>query len=129
MFVATAMEQPRRLADQAKPGKWRMIVGNAILMLSRSAKSREGDHFQAAIGLAAQLDNRPPVIPDYAHDQHTHKGRRMKRGLAFFRDESTKLVPKPKPDAYEDEAYEVWARKPNSTKGASHVQSDQAEMF
>lgn len=111
MFTATAVEQAKRHYDAEKPGKWRMMVGNAIRLLCRGPKSREGDHFQAAVGLAALIDHRGPTIPDYAHDQHTTKGRRAGCDLAHFRAESTKLVPPADPDRYEDEAYAAWARR------------------
>lgn len=49
-------------------------------------------------------------MPDWADDQHTVRGRRLGRGLKFFRDESAKLYPAPaEPDPYEDEAYRLWA--------------------
>jgi hypothetical protein len=49
-------------------------------------------------------------------DQHTQKGKAMGRGLKYFREESTKLVPKPKrKDKYEDEAYRLWELKARGT--------------
>ena len=94
--------------DPKRLGKSRMPIGNAIRMMCRAAKSREGDHFQAAIGLANEIEGKAPEIPDWAYDQHTAKGRSLGRGVDFFREESTKLVPEPKPDPYEDEAYRLW---------------------
>ena len=44
--------------------------------------------------------------------QHTLVGRWLGRGLDHFRSEGAKLVPPPKTkDAYEDEAYRLWAIK------------------
>jgi replication-associated recombination protein RarA len=111
MFTATAVEQAKRYFEVDKPGKWRMILGNAIRMLCRSKKSREGDHFQAAVGQSALMDSIAPTIPDYALDHHTHAGKKAGRDLTFFREVSTLLVPKGKPDDYEDEAYAIWKRK------------------
>jgi hypothetical protein len=89
-----------------------MMIGTAIRAMCRAAKSREGDHFQAAIGLANELEGQSPEIPDWAYDHHTLKGRKLGRGVEHFRQESTKLVPAPKrPDAYEEEAYAMWAIK------------------
>lgn len=119
-FTAMAVEQAKRHFDAEKPGKWRMIVGNAIRLLCRSAKSREGDHFQAAVGQGALMANLPPAIPDYALDHHTGPGKKLGRDLQFFREVSTVLVPKAKKDAYEDEAYVVWQRK---------MQNGQADLF
>ena len=51
-------------------------------------------------------------VPDYAFDMHTMKGKAMGWGLDHFRSEGAKLVPPPtEPDAYEDEAYRLWAIK------------------
>ena len=111
-FVHTACEQAKswyNTADKMKLGKTRMAVGNAIRLMCRAHKSREGDHFHAAIGLASLLEGYIPEIPDWANDKHTIKGKAMGRGLEYFRQESTKLIPKPPtPDKYEDEAYRLW---------------------
>ena len=48
-----------------------------------------------------------PTIPDWAKDGHTIEGKRMGRGLAYFREHSAQLVPPVEPDAYEDEAYRL----------------------
>lgn len=110
-FVAASVEQSRRYYKPDQPGKWRLIVGNVILALCRSAKSREGDHFQAAIGGAALLDGTAPELPDYAFDHHTRKGKRLGRTIEYFFKESTKLVPKPKADKYQRAAHSFWRRK------------------
>jgi hypothetical protein len=78
----------------------------------RAAKSREGDHFAAAIGLRSMLEGFAPTIPDWALDQHTLAGRKLGRGLDHFRKEGAKLIPPPtEPDPFEDEAYRLWAIK------------------
>jgi replication-associated recombination protein RarA len=104
-FVATCVEQAKRMYDPAKIGKSRMFIGNAIRMMARSPKSREGDHFAIAIGFASEIGGVVPTIPDWAFDHHTMKGKQMGRSLKFFREEATKLVPQPHPDAYQDDAY------------------------
>jgi hypothetical protein len=109
-FVRTACEQARQWYDPEKPDKSRMAIGNAIRMMAIAPKSREGDHFQAAIGLRSLLEDYCPTVPDWALDQHTSRGKRMGRGLQHFRDEGAKLVPAPeRKDAYEEEAYRLWA--------------------
>jgi hypothetical protein len=45
-------------------------------MCRAKKKSREGDHFGAAIGLRAQLEGFAPTIPDWANDRHTLAGKR-----------------------------------------------------
>ncbi len=116
----------REWYDPKKLGKWRIVIGTAIRALCRADKSREGDHFQAAIGLRSQLEDYTPEIPDWAYDQHTRTGRSKGRGLDFFRAESTKLCPPPDgPDPYEDEAYEMWALRDAPPEPAA----DPAQLF
>jgi replication-associated recombination protein RarA len=106
-FVATCVEQAKRHYDPKRIGKSRMFIGNAIRMMCRAPKSREGDHFGIAIGLANEIGGKVPVIPDWAFDQHTMKGKQMGRGLKHFREVGTVLVPQPAKDRYEDEAYRM----------------------
>jgi hypothetical protein len=90
-------------------------VGSAIRLMCRARKSREGDHFAAAIGLRSLLEGFAPTIPDWANDQHTLAGCKLGRGLDHFRKEGAKLIPPPTADdAYEDEAYRLWAIKQRS---------------
>lgn len=110
-FVKAAADQARAWYDPDNPGKSRMALGNAIRMMCRATKSREGDHFQAAIGLRSLLAGFKPEIPDWANDGHTIKGKALGRGVDYFRQESTKLVPQPPKDLYEDEAYAMWELK------------------
>ena len=101
----------------------------AIRAMCRAPKSREGDHFQAAIGLANELAGQMPTIPDWAYDQHTLKGRKLGRGVDFFRQESTKLVPPPEQqDPYEADAYEMWALKAKSRRKVAR-EGEQRGLF
>lgn len=70
-----------------------MVLGNAILRLSRSPKSRIGDEFSAFVvdRMARGLMCLP--IPDYALDKHTKRGKAMGRGMAYFLSEGAKLEP------------------------------------
>lgn len=111
-FVSVACRQALDMYDSAvrakRMGKIRMPIGNAIRMMSRAPKSREADHFSAAIGLRSEIEHYVPTIPDWADDQHTSRGRKLGRGVEYFRMESTKLVPPPeKPDAYIEECYRL----------------------
>jgi replication-associated recombination protein RarA len=111
-FVATAVAQAMKWYDAEKLGASRLAIGNAIRLMCRARKSREGDHFGAAIGLRAQLEGFAPTIPDWANDQHTLAGRKLGRGLDHFRKEGAKLIPPPTADdPYEDEAYRLWTIK------------------
>jgi hypothetical protein len=67
----------------------------------------KGDHFALAVGLASEVEGFVPTIPDWAKDGHTIEGKKMGRGLAYFREHSAKLVPPMAKDQYEDEAYRL----------------------
>jgi replication-associated recombination protein RarA len=110
-FVFTAIAQSKeRYARNF--GEARLMIGNAIRMMCRAPKSRAGCHFAAAVGLRAEFEDFAPVIPDFAWDVHTGKGKAMKRGLKHFREEGALLIPAPTaPDAYEAEAYRLWEKK------------------
>jgi hypothetical protein len=104
-----------RWYDAEKIGASRMAIGNAIRLMCRAQKSREGDHFAAAVGLRSMLEGFVPTIPDWANDQHTLAGRKLGRGLDHFRKEGAKLAPEPTgDDPYEDEAYRLWTIKQRS---------------
>jgi hypothetical protein len=123
-FVATAVAQAMKWydSDVTKLGKSRMAIGNAIRLMCRAQKSREGDHFAAATGWAAILEGFKPTVPDWAFDQHTTEGRRMGRGLEFFRTESTKLHPPLTGDGpYIEEAYRLWALKAKQPKATGEL--------
>jgi hypothetical protein len=92
-FVKAACEQAMSWYDADKIGASRMAIGNAIRMMYRAQKSREGDHFAIAVGLRSQLEGFVPVVPDWANDMHTLAGRKLGRGLKHFREEGAKLVP------------------------------------
>lgn len=111
-YVRASCEQARDWWNDENPGKSRMAIAGVILMMSGAPKSRVNDHFQAAIGLANLFGDDKPEIPDWANDGHTLAGKRLGRGVDFFRAESTKLVPpQATPDAWEDRAYAMWERK------------------
>jgi replication-associated recombination protein RarA len=110
-FVATATAQAQRFYKDEKMGMVRMTIGNAIRMMARAKKSREGDHFAIAVGQRSLLEGFVPEVPEWAQDQHTMKGKAMGRGLEHFRTEGTKLVPPADPDQYEDEAFRLLAIK------------------
>jgi hypothetical protein len=118
-FVNVAAAQAMLWYDADKLGRSRMPIGNAIRMMARAPKSRQGDHFQAAVGQAAELEHYVPTIPEWANDGHTLAGKRQGRGLDYFRTVSTVLIPPPAaPDPYEAEAYRLWALRDTRKSGA-----------
>jgi replication-associated recombination protein RarA len=119
-LVHVSCQQAKAFYDRAEFGKWRMPIGTAVRALCRAPKSREGDHFNAAIGLPNELHGVAPEVPDWAYDHHTTRGRKLGRGVEYFRTESTKLVPPPDgPDPYEAEAFaqfEARAKQPKASQ-------------
>lgn len=110
LLVQTCCQQAKQWYDAKDHGRWRTPIGTAIRAMCRAPKSREGDHFQAAVGIPNELLEEKPKIADWMYDKHTLKGRRMARGLDHFREYAAVLCPAPEePDQYEDEAYEMWA--------------------
>jgi replication-associated recombination protein RarA len=130
-LVRVCCEQARAWWDADKLGQWRMPIGTAIRAMCRAAKSREGDHFQAAVGLRSQLEEFRPEIPDWCYDQHTIKGKAKGRGVDYFRTVSTKLVPAPKkPDDYEAEAYRLWTIKSEAATASKAIRHlDDKQLF
>ena len=120
-FVHVAAAQAMLWYDAEKLGRSRMPIGNAIRLMCRAPKSRQGDHFQAAVGQAAELEAFVPTIPEWANDGHTLAGKRLGRGLDYFRTVSTQLVPPAAgSDPYENEAYRLWAIKATRKAASRH---------
>ena len=109
IFVHITLTDAERLYKGKNPA-WRICIGNAIRTLCRARKSREGDHFQAAVQYRRAHSARINV-PDHAKDHHTAAGRKLGRGLAFFRTEGAQLHPLASPDPYEADAYKQWAEE------------------
>lgn len=129
-FVRTCGEQAREWWTADKPAKARMAIGNAIRMMCRAEKSREGDHFNGAVGIPNQFFGAAPKIPDWAYDHHTTVGRKMGRGVEFFRTESTKLVPPPaEKDPYEEEFYYWQNRRSDAARNGNHSGAEHQEQL
>lgn len=90
-----------------KNSAWRISLENAIRALSRARKSRQGDHFQAAV-LDSIQSGQKPEIPDWAVDKHTGRGKRMGRGVDHWLEQGTVLKPPAEPDPYEERAHTHW---------------------
>lgn len=117
IFTAITVGQIRELLKAKKDDRASLYVANIILLLCRSPKSRLGDHFQAACGKPVKLGT-PYEVPEYAFDKHTHRGRKMNRGLDHFRESSARLSPlSDVDDQYEERAYAVWARMQAQAQG------------
>ncbi len=110
--------------NKTKNGAWKLALANVVLMLCRSPKSREADHFQC---VAFDHVDRGQVveIPDFALCKHTRRGRKLGRGVDHFREVGTVLNPIPPGlDRYEEEAYAVWKRIEDSGKDQDSADPD-----
>lgn len=67
------------------------FLGPTILHLCRAQKNREGDDFCWYVMERRQRGWKIP-IPDFAVDDHTERGRLLKRGRQFWFEEASKLV-------------------------------------
>ena len=80
---------------------------HAVLHLARAPKSRIVDNL---LNVVYNTDEKL-VIPDYAIDIHTPRGRKMSRGLDHFFAEGAKLANQAFEDPYEKKAFETLMRK------------------
>lgn len=125
VFVALSVEQARRHYKADRLGECMIMVGNAIRLMCRALKSREGDHYQAVCMLRSELDDYAPVVPEFAVDKHSHEGRKLGRGVEHFRSEAGRLFPAPaEKDPWEDEAYELWTRQEREEKPPKSSEDD-----
>lgn len=117
-FVRTCGEQAKAWWEGPDPAKARMAIGSAVRMLARAPKSREGDHFQGAIGYPNLYGEDVPEVPEWCQDHHTREGKAKGRGQKYFREVSAKLHPAPdQQDEYEEPFYEVKNRLESGTMG------------
>ena len=116
-FVATAVAQAMRWYDPDKIGASRMAIGNAIRLMCRAAKSREGDHFAIAVGLASRDRRLRAGDPRLgARRSHPRRASGWGAGSTISASDSAKLVPPAAKDSYEDEAYRMLELKQRKVK-------------
>jgi replication-associated recombination protein RarA len=127
-LVKTCCEQAKAWYADGRVAEWRMAVGTAIRAMCRVPKSREGDHFQAAVGIRSEVEGFAPTVPEWCFDKHTAQGRRLGRGFDHFRQVGTVLVPPPATkDPYEDEAYRLWMLADGQKKAAKEAEHEDAK--
>jgi replication-associated recombination protein RarA len=98
----------------------KLWVVHATLMLVRAPKSRIVDHACCIF----YNEGRPTFdMPDFALDKHTHRGRKMGRGIDNFFDVGGVLANETLPDPYKERAREACKRGPLPTNKAA-VQPD-----
>lgn len=90
-LVIETLEKQYRDARARKNDSYRLFLANAIIILSRSSKSRVTDNLVNIIYGRIQHENMRLPIPDYALDMHTSKGKKMGRGWDHFFTEGCRL--------------------------------------
>lgn len=109
LLVPRQRELFMEFREAGKDGSARLVLANTILLMCRSPKSREADHFQCVVN-QGRLQGRPmpSSVPDYALDKHTRRGKNMRRGVDHWLDEGCVLNPPAAPDQYAKRARELW---------------------
>lgn len=90
-YAAWASTKDATSSFSKPPGMRTEFLGPVILYLARSKKSREGDDFTWFIMERRARGWKLP-IPDFAVDDHTQRGRQLKRGRRFWFEEASKLA-------------------------------------
>ena len=107
-IIPSLRDQFFEFREAGKNGTCRLILANAILLMSRSPKSRIADHFQRFVSQEYSTSVKRE-IPDHALDNHTQTGRSMGRGTRFWLEEGCKLEPKADiEDPYQEVAEGHW---------------------
>lgn len=109
LLVPRQRELFMEFREVGKDGSARLVLANTLLLMCRSPKSREADHFQCVVNQGRLQARMPkPAIPDFALDKHTRRGKNMKRGVDHWLEVGCVLNPPAAPDKYADQARELW---------------------
>jgi replication-associated recombination protein RarA len=81
----------------------RLFLVHAVLHLAKAPKSRIVDNLLTIVYNTEEK----LAMPDYALDMHTHRGRKMGRGLEHFFAEGAKMANQALEDPYETRAFET----------------------
>ena len=116
--------------DLMKLGKVKLSCAAAIRVMSAAPKCRIHDDMVAAISLSNLLDGETFEVPDWALDGHTIAGKRKGRGIDYFAEESTKLVPQPKrKNRYVEQSLANKARKKAGEKPLHEKRQGTKDLF
>lgn len=94
-------------------------VGQAILYLCRSEKTREADHFIIVVE-QEKKDGLKLDIPDEALDKHTSRGRSNGRGYEHFFKQSGHLSKDIKKDIYKEDAIRLLLKSEEKQKSKNN---------
>lgn len=102
-----ALYRSWQMINAKKPGKGRIFLAKATILLCQARKCRDADHLTNLVydpknvddaALEADLDEartHPEEIPEYAFDCHTIRGKmRGKTKQQFFKEEHEALTPR-----------------------------------
>lgn len=91
ILIDTLEKQYLKSREKLGDNSFRLFFINAVICLCYSKKSRITDDLLNVIYSEIQHENKQLLIPDYALDIHTYKGRILGRGIEHFFEEGTKL--------------------------------------
>ena len=133
VLVNSLWESHERIRKQSKGDVDPVLLGHAVLYLSRAPKSRVQDEFTNVLLKKRENGDRRP-IPNMAYDKHTAYGRSLGHGETHFWKEASKLeneveIPGKK---YRDEAIGLCCqqshnKKTNSRNGPSLFKEEDCE--
>ena len=104
-FAAIGLRECREYYAQKKSPHTLMLF-NVIIRLCRANKSRDGVHMCSIADYTLKTHGIPP-IPDVALDMHTSAGKKMGRGMGFFIEHGSVLIPETE-TKYKEEAQNIW---------------------
>lgn len=88
--VVNSLYQIASRMQHGQGDRWLVCV-HAIRYLASRTKDRTTDELANLVKLGSVSGELRPVIPDYALDMHTRRGRQMGRGVRHFLEEASKL--------------------------------------
>lgn len=99
----------------------RIFLVDAVVVLAKSEKNRITDDLLNVVYGEIQHEDKKLLIPNYAIDKHTLKGKKMGRGVYYFFNEGTKLENEVLANPYTEIAKEILTKygpleKPDFTK-------------
>lgn len=106
---------------KAKSGEATLPLTHAVLLLTRAKKSRlvcdACCTFELPQEAIEQFMGGKPVVPDHALDQHTSKGRSLKRSIKHFIEEGAQLANAQDEDNEFAQAWQsYWLTQPQATQ-------------
>ncbi len=100
--------QKQYLAEKGKLAEsaYRLYLVNAVVCLCRSPKSRIADDLQTVV-YTERAQGKLPLVPDFALDMHTARGKAMGKGAEDFFAEGNKLANEAFPNPYTEKAKQL----------------------